>query len=116
VSDRRSVVRVTIVGEEYSIRSDASADHTRAVAQYVDQAIRKVMATAGVVETQRAAILAMLQITDELFKVRSASESLGDSMRELTADVRRLLPPAKRAEARVDSGPASRADGAAPAG
>lgn len=95
-SGRRTSVRVSIVGEEYSIRSDETAEHTRAVAEYVDAAIRRVMKSGAVVETQRAAILAMLQITDELFKTRQSSAELAAAMRSLGADVRRWLPPAKR--------------------
>jgi cell division protein ZapA len=98
VSDRRHVVRVTILGEEYSIRSDESPEHTRAVAQYVDRAIRRVMNSGTVVETQKGAILAALQITDELFKARGSSESLAESIQALSDEVRRWLPPAKRGD------------------
>ena len=93
---RRSSVKISIVGEEYSIRSDETPEHTRAVAEYVDAAIRRVISSGGTVETHRAAILAMLQITDELFKARASSAELASGMRTLSADVRRWLPPAKR--------------------
>ena len=97
MSERRHSVRVTILGEEYTIRSDASPDHTRAVARYVDAAIRRVMGSGTVVETHKGAILAALQITDELFKARGGDEELAESIRGLSAEVRRWLPPAKRA-------------------
>ena len=44
------VVRVNIVGEEYAIRSDAPPEHTRAVADYVDRAIRQIMHGSVVVQ------------------------------------------------------------------
>ena len=93
---KKSVARVTIVGEEYTIRSDATAEHTEAVAAYVDRAIRRVLDSGMVVESQRAAILAALEITDELFQARAARRDLAEAMRGLSADVRRLLPPSKR--------------------
>ena len=99
MSSKKTSVRVSIMGEEYSIRSDETPEHTRAVAEYVDQAIRRVVSSGAVVETQRAAILAMLQITDELFKARASSAELTTAMKSLKADVRRWLPPAKRGEA-----------------
>jgi cell division protein ZapA len=98
MSGKKTTVRVSIMGEEYSIRSDETPEHTRAVAEYVDQAIRRVVSQGAVVETQRAAILAMLQITDELFKARATSADLTSAMKGLKADVRRWLPPAKRGE------------------
>ncbi|MBV6522751.1 MAG: Cell division protein ZapA [Gemmatimonadaceae bacterium] len=96
MTDRRNTVRAQIVGEEYTIKSDASAEHTRAVAQYVDQAIKRVLRSGTVVETHKAAILAALQITDELFRERDSRLRLDDEMRNLGADIGRLLPPAMR--------------------
>jgi cell division protein ZapA len=94
------------VGEEYTLRSDASPEHTRAVAEHVDRAIRQVMSSASAVETHKAAILAALQITDELFRARGDAEELAGSMRELSAEVRRWLPPAKRLDAAGGEGAA----------
>jgi cell division protein ZapA len=50
------------------------------------------------VETQRAAILAALQITDDLFRERAAVEMITNDIRHLASDIRPLLPPAKRGE------------------
>ena len=96
MNDSKSSVRVMIVCEEYTIRSGASPEHTRAVAQYVDQAIRRVMNSGTIVESRKAAILATLQITDELFKAQEAREQLAQRMRALAEDARRWLPPARR--------------------
>lgn len=92
----KTVVKVNIVGDEYSIRTDEAPEHTRAVAEYLDKAIRKVMSSGSVIETNKAAILAALQITDELFKARDGTGEVEESIRRLSADIRRLLPPAKR--------------------
>jgi cell division protein ZapA len=96
MNGRKSSVRVTIVGEEYTIRSDSTPEHTRAVAEYVDRAIRDVMNNGNVGETRKAAILAALQITDELFRARAESEEIAEGMRQLSNELRRRLPPAKR--------------------
>lgn len=97
MSTKKNLVRVTILNEEYSIRSDAPPDHTRAVASYVDQTIRRVLETGSVVETNRAAILAALQIAGELFEARGGTD-LTERLQGLSAEVRRMLPPAKRGE------------------
>ncbi len=98
MSDKRHVVRVTIVGEEFTIRSDETPEHTRAVAQYVDNAVRQVLASSSVLETQRAAIMAALQITDELLKLRQSRDQVEAGIEALNAEVRRWLPPAKRGD------------------
>ena len=96
MTERRSSVRVTIVGEEYTVRSPIDPEHTRAVANYVDAAIRKIVASGTVVESHKAAILAAMQIAGELFEERQASAALAADIESLSSDVRRLLPPAKR--------------------
>lgn len=96
MSAKKTVVKVTIFGDEYSIRSDETPEHTRAVAAYLDAAIRKVMGTGSVIESHKAAILAAMQITDELFKAREAADAVAGRMKDLSADVRRWLPPNKR--------------------
>lgn len=88
--------KVRILDEEYTIRSDAPARHTREVAAHIDRAIRHLLASGAVVETHKAAILAALQVTDELFRARAAADGLTARARDLSADVARWLPPAKR--------------------
>ena len=99
--DSKTVVRVKIVGEEYTLRTEASASHTEAVAEYVDRTIRAIMTSGATVETHKAAILAALQITDDLFKERAAADSMTTSIKQLASDIRPLLPPAKRGEEAV---------------
>ena len=94
----RTSVRVSIVGDEYTLRSDAPEAHTRAVAEHVDRVIRQVLSTGSVVETHKAAILAALQIADELLRARADAEALTARTEALAADVRRWLPPAKRGD------------------
>ena len=96
--ESKSVVRVKIVGEEYTLRTEASAQHTQSVADHVDRTIRAILAGGATIETHKAAILAALQITDELFQERSATASLMSEIRQLASDIRPLLPPAKRGD------------------
>jgi cell division protein ZapA len=98
LTSKKSVVRVTILGDEYSIRSDASPERTRAVAEHVDNVIKQTMRAGNIVEAQKGAILAALSITDELFDARDAGEELAASMKRLSGEIRPWLPPAKRKE------------------
>jgi cell division protein ZapA len=101
MSGKKTSVKVEILGESYAIRTEAPPEHTRAVAEHLDRAIRHILSGGSVIETNRAAILAALQITSELFRAREATESLTGQMQALGADVRRLLPPNKRGDGSV---------------
>ncbi len=91
--------RVRIVGEEYTIRSDVSPEVTRAIAEHVDAAIRKVLENPAITDPGKAAILAAMSITDELFKEREKGAEVAERMRSLSGELRRWLPPAKRVTA-----------------
>ena len=101
MTGKKTSVKVEILGESYAIRSEADPEHTRAVAQHLDRSIRQILAGGSVIEVNRAAILAALQITSELFLEREANQSMTASMQELSGEVRRLLPPAKRGDGSV---------------
>lgn len=92
----RTVVKVRIGSEEYSLRSDRSEEYTRSVAQHVDRALTDVLGAGAIVESQKAAILAALAIADELFQARQAQTDLGQRLERLTQEISRLIPPAKR--------------------
>ncbi|MES2179238.1 MAG: cell division protein ZapA [Gemmatimonadota bacterium] len=96
MNPKKTSVKVEILGESYVLRTDAAPEHTKAVAEHLDKAIRQILSSGAVIEANRAAILAALQITSELFQAREANGSLVGSMQGLSADIRRLLPPAKR--------------------
>ena len=98
MSRQKTSVKVEILGESYAIRSEASPEHARAVAEHLDRAIRQILAGGAVIEANRAAILAALQITSELFSARESQAELAASMQALSGDIRRMLPPAKRTD------------------
>jgi len=90
-------VRVMIFGEEYQIRTDLGEDYTRACAKYVDDAIQEAHVGGHIVEPHRAAILAALKITDELFKTRREANGLSDAVQnrveELAAQLESVAAP-----------------------
>lgn len=96
MTDRVHSTRVRIVGEEYTIRSAVPPEHTQAVAAHVDAAIRKVLDSPAITDPGKAAILAAMSITDELFREREAATDLAERMEILSGELRRWLPPGKR--------------------
>jgi cell division protein ZapA len=68
-------VTVQIAGEQHVLRSEAPPEYTRAVAAHVDATLR---ALPGInsLEPHRAAVLAALSITDELFRAREELKEL----------------------------------------
>jgi cell division protein ZapA len=97
VTAKKTTTRVTILNEEYAVRTDMSPEHAHEVANYLDALIRRVLASGAVVESNRAVVLAALQVTGELFDARASLEATKTSIADLSDFVRPLLPPSKRA-------------------
>ena len=92
----KNAVRVFIGGEEYTVRSEVPPEYTREVAAYLDAALKRVRDSLPMVESHKAAILAGLVITDELFQARRGDRDSADRLSAMADDLARLLPPAKR--------------------
>lgn len=65
---RPDTIRVSIYGREYSIRGDADPGYIREIAHYLDMKMRQMTDNTTVPSTAKVAILAALNITDELFQ------------------------------------------------
>ena len=89
-------VRVVVGGEELNVRSELPPEYTREVAAYYDDALRRIRAVLPTVEAYKAAILAGLAVTDELFRSRRSDVEAAARITALADDLARLLPPAKR--------------------
>lgn len=96
MSTAKNAVRVVIGGEEYTVRSELPPEYTREVAAYLDAALKRVRDSLPMVESHKAAILAALAITDELFQARRGDRDVADRLSAVADDLARLLPPAKR--------------------
>ena len=77
MEDQPSLVRVNIYGQEYKVKAPADSSYIVEVANYVDTKMREV--AEGLSSQQpatRIAILAAMNISDELFKIKeNRSES-----------------------------------------
>jgi cell division protein ZapA len=96
VNPNKHAVKVTIGGEEYTVKSELPPEYTREVAAYVDAALKRVKDMVPMVESHKAAILAALAITDELFQARRGDREMAARLTTVGEDLARLLPPSKR--------------------
>ena len=75
MSEANNQVKISIFGQEYSVKAPADPDYIKKIAQYLDEKMREVQS--GFSSTQsstRIAILPGMNITDELFTARQSGE------------------------------------------
>ncbi len=87
MEDKKQTVTVNIYGEDYPIRGDADSDYIIQVASYLDAKMREVAQRNGNKSPSKVAILAALNITDELFRARNASSTEVKNIEEKTQTI-----------------------------
>lgn len=84
-------IRVTILGEEYRISGDAAGAAVPELAAYVDQKIKEIRRQSSMTDPKRVAVMASLNLADELFRERAVSAALLDEVRRRAIRMHSLL-------------------------
>lgn len=75
---------VTIFGQSYSLRAEENGNYVEDLARYVDAQMRTLSESTGTTDSLRVAVLAAVNIADELFKLEERHAS-GEAQIESTA-------------------------------
>lgn len=81
--------KVEILGKIYTIRGDADEGYIRNLADFVDRKMREAQATTPTLTSDKIAILAAINIADELFRMKRNEEKI-DRLLEQTEDLFRM--------------------------
>jgi len=82
VEDRPIKVTAKILGEDYTIHGRASEEHILRVARFVDDKMLQVAQAHPKLGTSRVAVLAAINMADELFKIKEQYEQLTQLLEE----------------------------------
>ncbi len=74
MSVNKATIKVNIYGEEYPIKSEADITYVEQVALYVDKKMKEVAEKLPQYSPSKIAVLAALNIADELFKEREQKD------------------------------------------
>jgi cell division protein ZapA (FtsZ GTPase activity inhibitor) len=74
-------VAVQIAGQRYVLKADDDDEQVAELAKYVDARIREIQKATRAADTQALAVLAALQIAQELFAERRAGKDLRKRVR-----------------------------------
>ena len=85
------VVSVEIRGQRYPIRSTLDAQYVAGLATYVDEKMRVAADSTPTVDSLRLAVLAALNIADELFRCQEAQKGGRAALAERTEALERLV-------------------------
>jgi len=84
-------VTVNIFGKEYTLRGAAEAEYVQEVAAFVDRRMNEVARGTPVASTARVAILAAVNIADELFREQRKRNEDRATLEDRSDQLTRLL-------------------------
>ncbi len=83
MSDKPSLVHVEVFGQTYAVRAGADPGYVETLAEFVDGRMKDVSRSTGAVDSVRIAVLAALNLADELFRLRRELEQAQHELQEI---------------------------------
>jgi len=84
-------IRVNIFGSEYTLLSENNDDYVKEIARYIDDKMREIDRNNQVKSTAKVAILAALNIADELYQERLYRKKLLEQINEEAKKMNRAI-------------------------
>jgi cell division protein ZapA len=84
-------IRVAIFGMEYTLKSEENPQYIVELAQFLDEQMKEVAKKSASSPPIRIAILAALNLADDLFRERHQREKLEERVNSLSAEYRSTL-------------------------
>ncbi len=84
-------MKVLVAGQQLAIRTDAKPKYVRDLAAYVSDQIEQIRRSGRTVTTQSLALLAAMNMADELYQLRDQHTRLKRQVREKTKKILRTI-------------------------
>ena len=92
MSDDNNQVQISIFGQEYSVKAPADPEYIKKIAEYLDEKMREVQSGFSTTQSStRIAILAGMNITDELFTAKQSGDSTSIDTEERISSLIELI-------------------------
>ncbi len=91
MSEPGRVIPVEIHGQRYAIRTSLETEYVARLASYVDERMRTAADASVTGDSLKIAVLAALNIADELFRCRDARRARAGELAERAEELERLM-------------------------
>ncbi len=81
----KHTVQVTVLGQQYALRSEVSAEEVQVVADFVNEKIDEVRASGRAVDTLNSAVLALLNVSGAYLHLKKTGNISEDTQGRLDA-------------------------------
>jgi cell division protein ZapA len=95
------VVTVEIHGQRYAVKSDLDQAYIAELAAYLDLKMRMAADELSSADSLRVAVIAALNVADELYRARAANGEADSRVLEKTVEIERLVDAVLHAQQRI---------------
>ena len=90
--DENNTVQISIFGQEYSVKAPADPTYIKKIAEYLDEKMREVQSGFNTTQSStRIAILAGMNIVDELFAAKKNGDVVSGEVEEKVTSLIELI-------------------------
>jgi cell division protein ZapA len=82
VPRREWTVKIQIYDQSYNVNADGNEEYLHELAAYVDGKMRSIAESTHMVESLKVAVLAALNIADEMFQTRKRQQEIEGPLRQ----------------------------------
>ena len=87
----KNLVRVEILGREYTVKSDEGEERVKRIAEYVNEKLKRISDRTKTVSTLNVAILAAMDIANEYFEILEGHSNLTQKVEKIEVKSSRLI-------------------------
>ena len=92
MADENNTVQISIFGQEYSVKAPADPTYIKKIAEYLDEKMREVQSGFNTTQSStRIAILAGMNIVDELFAAKKDGDVVSGEVEEKVTSLIELI-------------------------
>jgi|WetSurMetagenome_2_1015567.scaffolds.fasta_scaffold771618_2 cell division protein ZapA len=91
MAEQKTEVTVTVQNIEIPIKTDKESAYVQQLAEYVDERMQKVGQNAPFVTSLKIAIMAAIEISNEVFELRQKNKEIEESVRHKTEQLVGML-------------------------
>ncbi|MEA3369238.1 MAG: cell division protein ZapA [Candidatus Ratteibacteria bacterium] len=91
MQEKHPAITIKIFGEDYRIRGVKDPEYINQLAAFLDKKMREAAANTQITSSNKLAVLAALNIADELHKSKEKHKAAGQEIRERIRNLIRLI-------------------------
>ncbi len=86
MSDKK-IIKVTLFGSEYALRTDANEEYVQEIVQFINSMMLRINSKNSNLPSYKMAILCLIEVVDELLRLKQDMKAMENEVGDKTTDL-----------------------------